>query len=339
MSMGARTIIFVGVILTINYGSVFAATTPGAPASSAVRIPEPKCMATNDRSVLPGCGCFSAGHVPFFCPPGTNGENLSGNSSGEPKASRETEAILQISERTLRDVEEHTDFLATLWKWTTIVSSIVAAVIAIFGIKTFRDLSRTKDEALEVAEQANEAVKQANQAVTTMEASFSQLSKEITSNFFVMMGCVSVQGTLDAIASERARLGTAARGNAAFEKRETDTYRGVLNQLSPLLQKHDPQDPATAAYAYDILGLAQYKTGHVSAAFECAKKSIAFSPKNASALYNAACYAANMHLLDVSVGFLERAIEANQDYLTTAKNDPDFDSIRGSAEFTRLVGA
>jgi hypothetical protein len=49
-----------------------------------------------------------------------------------------------------------------------------------------------------------------------------------------MMGCMSVQGTLDAIASERARLGTAARGDAVFEKRETDTYRGVLNQLSPL---------------------------------------------------------------------------------------------------------
>ena len=149
---------------------------------------------------------------------------------------------------------------------------------------------------------------------------------------------MSLQSTLDAIASERAKIGTAARGNAAFEKRETDTYRGVLNQLSPLLQKHDPQDPAIAAYAYDILGLAQYKTGHASAALECAKKSIAFSPKNATALYNAASYAANMHLLDVSVGFLERAIEANQEYLTSARTDPDFDSIRSSAEFIRLVG-
>jgi hypothetical protein len=332
--MRARTIIFVGVVLTIYYGSLFAATTPGTPASSA--DPEPKCTAINDRSVLPGCGCFSAGYVPFFCPPGANGENPSGKSSGDPKVSRETEAILQISERTLRDVEEHTDFLATLWKWMTIVSSVVALVIAGFGIRTVSDLSNAKDKALD--------------AVTTMKTSFSQLSEEMktnfsqlsdgmTSNFFVMMGCMSVQGAVDAIASERAKLGSAARGNAAFEKRETDTYKGVLNQLSPLLQKHHPQDRAVAAYAYDILGLAQYKTGHVSAALESAKTSIAFSPKNATALYNAASYAANMHLLDVCVGFLERAIETNQDYLASAKIDPDFDSIRGSAEFTRLVGA
>src|SRR5579863_4192348 len=93
MSMRARTIIIVGVILTITYGIVLAATTPGAPASSTDRLPEPKCTATNDRSVLPGCGCF--------CPPGADGANLSGNSSGESKVSRETEATLQISERTL----------------------------------------------------------------------------------------------------------------------------------------------------------------------------------------------------------------------------------------------
>lgn len=331
--MHTRTIVFVGLILTVNYGSVFAATRPGAPASPADRIPESKCVAA-----LPGCGCFSAGYVQVSCPPAANGENLSGNSSGEPKASRETEAIQQISERTLREVEEHTDFLAALWKWTTVVSSIVAAIIAIFGIKTFADLSSAKDRALKAVDRANEATNQANQAVAAMEARFGQLSKEMTSNFFVMMGCVSVQGTLDAIASERAKLGTAARDNAAFVKRETDTYRGVLNQISPLLQKQDPRDPATAAYAYDILGLAQYKTGHVSAALESAKKSIGFTSKNASALYNAACYAANMHLIDVSVGFLERAIERNQDYLASAKTDPDFDSIRGSAEFARLVG-
>jgi tetratricopeptide (TPR) repeat protein len=340
MSMRARTIVFVSVILIVNCGSVFAATTPGAPASSADRLPESKCTATNDRSALPGCGCFSAGYVPFFCPPGANGESLSGNSSGDQKISRETEAILQVSERTLREVEEHTNFLEALWKWTTIVSSMVAAGIAVLGIKSIRDLSAAKDRALKVAERADQAANRANDAVKTMEARFDKLSKEMSSNFFVMMGCLSVQGTLDAIASNQARPDDAARGNAAFEeKRETDTYRGVLNVLAPLLEKHDPQDRGVAAYAYDILGFAQFKTGNVSAALESARKSIAFSPKNGTALYNAACYAAKLHLIDTSVGFLERAIEEDQHHLASAKSDPDFDSIRGSAEFTRLVGA
>ena len=339
MSMRARTITFVGVILTITYGSVFAATTPGAPASSADRLPEPKCTATNDRSVLPGCGCFSAGYVPYFCPPGANGENLPGNSSGDLKVSRETEAILQVSDRTLREVEKHTDFLAALWKWTTIVSSMVAAGIALVGIKSFRDLSAAKDRALKVVERADQAANRANDAVKTMEARFDKLSKEMSSNFFVMMGCLSVQGPLDAMAAERSRPGNAAGGDSALEKRETAAYKKVLDRISSLLHKQDPQDPATAAYAYDILGFAQFKTGNVSAALESAKKSIAFSPKNDTALYNAACYAAKLHLIDMSVGFLERAIEEDQHHLASARSDPDFDSIRGSAEFTRLVGA
>jgi tetratricopeptide (TPR) repeat protein len=181
--------------------------------------------------------------------------------------------------------------------------------------------------------------KVSNDAVQTMEARFDKLSKEMSSNFFVMMGCLSVQGLLDAVAAERSRPGNAAGGNSALEERETATYKEVLDRLSSLLQKQDPQDRATAAYAYDILGFAQLKTGNVSAALESARKSIAFSPKNDTALYNAACYAAKLHLIDTSVGFLERAIEEDQHHLASAKSDPDFDSIRGSAEFTRLVGA
>jgi tetratricopeptide (TPR) repeat protein len=316
--MRARTI--VGVILAIAYGSSFAA------ASADHCPPEPKCTAADASGVAPGCGCSS-------------GEKPSGNAPSESKIPAETEALLQVSEHTLRDVEKNTDFLATLWKWTTIASSIVAAVIAIFGIRTFSDLSSAKDKALEVAEQSEQAVKQANQAVTTMEQKFKDLSKEITANFFVMMGCMSVQSLLDAIASEHAAPSTAERPAAASQERKTEAYRGVVNQILPLLQKHDPKDRATAAYAYDILGFAQFKTGDASAALKSARKSIEFAPENATALYNAASYAAKLHLVDVSVGFLEHAIERDQKYLASARSDPDFDSIRGSPQFARLVGA
>jgi tetratricopeptide (TPR) repeat protein len=299
--MRARTITFVGVILAIAYGSSF----------------EPKCTAADAGRVAPGCGCSS-------------GEKPSGNASSESKIPSETEALLQVSEHTLRDVEKNTDFLATLWKWTTIASSIVAAVIAIFGIRTFSDLSSAKDKALEVAEQSEQAVKQANQAVTTMEQKFKDLSKEITSNFFVMMGCMSVQSLLDAIASEHAAPSTAGRPDEA--------YQDVVDHILPLLQEHDPKG-ATAAYAYDILGFAQFKTGDASAALKSARKSIEFARENATALYNAASYAAKLHLVDVSVGYLELAIELDQKYLATARSDLDFDPIRGSPEFTRLVGA
>lgn len=250
---------------------------------------------------------------------------------GRAFGSPEAEAVVKVAEATLQDVRENTDFLATLWKWTTIIAGIAAAVIGAFGIKSVRDLSKAKDATLEVAKITNEfRIK--------MQDDIEKLSKGITSNHLVMMNCWSLQKDVDDIESERTKLGSTAQDKAAFEKREADTYSRVVKELTQILHAHNPQDSGVSSFAYDFLGLAQFKTRSVSAALMSVRKALEFKENNATALYNAACYAATLHLIEVSVGFLARAIEQDQDFLSSAKSDPDFDPIRGSAKFTSVVG-
>jgi TolA-binding protein len=320
--MRAGIIGIVALTVMMVQGIVVGASTPNLAGPSAAAEP-------NERSVPPRWTC-----IPDMrrCPAMSNDSDGAGKSSGEPKVSPEMESVLKIAEGTLQGVREHTDFLATLWKWSTIVATIAVFVIAGLGITTVRDLRKVRDEAVEV-------VKQANQSVTEMQSNIDKLSKEITSNFMVIMNCSNLQPAVDDIESQRAKLGAAALTDAAFKKRESDTYGNVVKQLSTVLREHPPTDPAVASFADDFLGFAEYRMGNVSTALALAKRSLAFKENNATALYNAASYAASLRLLDTSLGFLERAIEQNQNYASIAKTDEDFDPLRGLPKFMVLVGS
>src|ERR1700691_3379653 len=313
--MRARAMKLMAVALMIIHGNSFGATAADLAAPSADCLSEAKRTAPDDSSVSPRCSSFTA----------------SQNTCCSPKVSPETEGVLKIAEGTLQAVRENTDFLATLWKWTTIVVGFVAAVIAAFGIRTFSDLRK-------VANKYNEDVKRSTRSMIEINTNFARLSKEITSNNIVMQNCLSLQRGVDDIESERIKRSKDAPPDPTFEKRATDTYRGVVKLLSGMLLEHNPQDPAVASFAYDLLGSAQYKIGNVSLAIESVKKSLEFKGENPTALYNAASYTASIHLVDQSVEFLQRAIEKNQDFLISAKTDSDFDAIRASTRFIGLVG-
>jgi tetratricopeptide (TPR) repeat protein len=256
------------------------------------------------------------------------GEGMSGTASTPP----DVEAVIKIAEGTLKDVHENTEFLATLWKWTTIVAGILAAIIAAFGIKTIHDLRKAKDEALDV-------VKKANDSMSEMRTGVDKLSRDITANHVVMMNCQTAQRSIEKIEEERAKLGAGAATNADFLKHEESACREILNDLKEVLRDKNPQDPAVASFAYNLLGYAQSHLRQWSAAMESAKRSLGFRENNPSAQYNAACYAAQLHQVEACVKYLARAIELDQNFLTSAKTDNDLDPVRQSEGFVNLVGA
>jgi hypothetical protein len=305
------------------HGTVVAASPPNLAASSA-----PCAAQSSDGSVQRGWTCIFDARC---CPAAANDRDGPEKSSGEAKISPETETVLKVAEGTLQGVRVHADFLAALWSWTTIAAIILGATFTVLGITSIKDLRKARKKAIKAA-------KLAKRSKIEAQTNFENLSTEIKSNFIVNMNYLFVQPGVNDIESQRAKLGVAAATDAVFKQRESATYADVVKRLSDVLDRHPPTDPAVASYAYDLLGYAQYRLGHVSAALEFVKKSLEFKKNNATALYNAASYAARIRLLDQSLGFLERAIERDQDSARSAKTDEDFEPLRALPKFIALVG-
>lgn len=239
------------------------------------------------------------------------------------------EQIAKLADLTLKGVASHTEFLTKLWTLTTFVGGAIAVVLAIFGIRSIRDVQRLKE--------------QAHTDIAEIKKNFEQMSKDTTANHVVMMACYSAKLLVDsAIAIElRYKSGKddiKAADKSEMEREANDLFKSAKDQLREVLQLNEPKDPAVGAWVYNLYAYALSEIGEFSQALTAAKKSLGFRPANASALYNAACYAALLHLAKESIDYLKQAVEHDHTFLNAAKTDPDFTAIRNSKEFKEFVG-
>jgi len=89
--------------------------------------------------------------------------------------------------------------------------------------------------------------------------------------------------------------------------------------------------------AHNNRGLALVRLGNYAEAIAAYQRAVATNPKFATAYYNAACAAALMGDLNGACEWLEKAIQLHAQYRALAHKDPDFNAIRESRRFQRLL--
>lgn len=306
-------------------GSSASDYTPVMPAGC---VANPRLARAYGQCILPICCCPS---IACNNPDAAQQSNANGQADDPKrgaKTSQEAEQISRLADITLKGVAEHSEFLAALWKWSTIVGGVVVGLLAIFGIKSILDV-KTLEE-------------QARRGLDENQQAFKQLRADQTANHKVMMTSCRAELSID-LATELERKAKKS-GVIAVEKNECERqaiekFKSAREDLGDVLRKNEAKDPAVGSWAYNLYGYTQYKLGDFSEALAAVKKSLAFIDANATAQYNAACYAAKLHLSKDSVEYLQRAVKLNHTFLTDAKTEPDFDAIRSSQEFANFVGA
>ena len=316
--------------------STFAAMMGEVSASDDAPSMQPDCthhllpVSSCNRCVQPRCCCLNVTTNPDSVKKSEVCDQ-SNCTKHNTNASNEVEQISKLTEMTLKGVENHADFLASLWKWTIIIGSIVAGLLAFFGFVSFKDLKNMSQK------YADEIIK-----FQELEVKFAKLNTEITANHVVMMCCNRAQLWIDT-ASEFERRAQESGIQELEKNRLTDAasekFKSVVENIQEVLRNNKPTDHAVCALVYNLYGYAQYKQGDISSALAAAKKSLESRPDDATALYNASCYAAKMNLVDQSVTYLKRAVEINHTFLADAQNEEDFKGIKSAKEFTDFVGA
>ena len=296
-----------------------------------------KQISAHDRSQQLNCCCPSVIKVNQDSNPAT--ENFSNEERWEKRASREVEQVSTLAKITLNDVKEHTDFLAALWKWTTIIWGIIIGGLAIFGIKSISDIYRFKRSVHADIEKDRKDIGDLREKdlehLREIREEQKQFSKDAHSNHVVMLYVTRVEAWIDTAMEleEKAKnSGITAEEKINFEARALDKFKSMRKVLEEVRKKEDVKDAAIAGYAYNLYGYALYKLGDIPNALLAAKRSIEFK-SNSTSLYNAACYAARLELAALSVDYLKRAIELEPTFLTDARTEQDFDKIRHFPEF------
>ena len=239
-------------------------------------------------------------------------------------SSREVEKIAKIAEMTLKDVNEHTDFLKDLWTWTTIIGSILIGSLAVYGFRTIHDINKWK-------EGARRSVKQYK---TTLR----RLTQDANNNHLVMMYTTRADVFIERIMELEERQSKTDHLED-YEKQAIQVYlHSIKEDLGKALRDQKSTDRKVRGWAYNLYGYALYRLGDFSQALEALKESIKLDVNNGSALYNAACCAARLRLTEMSAEFLKRAVQRDYTFLAKADDDPDFSEIRKSPEFVSFLG-
>ena len=90
--------------------------------------------------------------------------------------------------------------------------------------------------------------------------------------------------------------------------------------------------------ALDNKGYSLFKLGRYNDAIFCANIAIKRQPTFANAWYNRGGY--KIRNGDIKIGLLDlkKAIEISKEYINTAKQDPDLESVRDNKEFKKILG-
>lgn len=119
------------------------------------------------------------------------------------------------------------------------------------------------------------------------------------------------------------------RGLIQLEQRNLVDSEAAFRRLVEL----DPEQ----AHVYVHLAYIHRRTVSLERAVETISRALALKPSMPIALYNLACYRAVQGDTSESLRLLAQAVQQSKKYRDLARNDPDFDSLRGNVEFHTLL--
>jgi tetratricopeptide (TPR) repeat protein len=120
-------------------------------------------------------------------------------------------------------------------------------------------------------------------------------------------------------------------------KRAASAHRAGTTVLAVGGRPGDAYRPRSWEVNAEIPAL--FDSGEHEKAKQVLLKSLDKYEDNAGVLYNLACAEAMLGETDEALGHLKASIEAHPAYAESARDDPDFELIRGDPRFAELVGA
>jgi Flp pilus assembly protein TadD len=94
---------------------------------------------------------------------------------------------------------------------------------------------------------------------------------------------------------------------------------------------------AEQAHVYVHLAYIYRRTVSLERAIETIQQALQLSPKMPIGLYNLACYRAVQGQPTEALKLLSQAVTLSKEYRKLALTDPDFESVRGTEEFRKLI--
>jgi uncharacterized Ntn-hydrolase superfamily protein len=136
-----------------------------------------------------------------------------------------------------------------------------------------------------------------------------------------------------ALVVERVGAGESSRrGIDRIVDLRVDDHERPVAELRRLLELHARSQLADDAYVL-------YERGDPAAAAQALRAGRERFPDDAMLLYNLACFESLAGAREAALGNLERALELDASFTELARDDVDFEPLRGEEHFRRLVGS
>jgi len=118
-----------------------------------------------------------------------------------------------------------------------------------------------------------------------------------------------------------------------------EVYRGQerFEDGAGIFERILASDPGSV-HAWVMLGWCRKRTGRLDLALKAMEDLLLAKPAEGIGLYNLACYCSLDGQHERALHYLERAIDAEEEFREHALSEEDLDSLREDPEFRRIVG-
>lgn len=232
----------------------------------------------------------------------------------------ELKAVADIATMTMESYEKNFNLIKDIGLLVMGLVGTTFAVLAIFGIREFRNVTKPFKT---LKEESEKLVSELNGMKEDLAVFHNEQQKHFKEAKTTAMSLIFIGSASLHIASY---LGT---GKDAYLK-------NAAIELERIFEKPDG-DPKLLGWAYNMKGFIAKRFGTLAEALELCEKATSYDEKNHTAWYNAASYACVLGKKDKTLAHLAKAIELNPRYKDEAPQDDDFQSIVQDEEFRQLT--
>ncbi len=114
--------------------------------------------------------------------------------------------------------------------------------------------------------------------------------------------------------------------------RTENNFPAAISEISVVLQQEPHNISAWITYAWCLK-----RTDRVELAAQAMEKALIYSPDEPTLTYNLACYLSIIGQKEKALALLQQATTLVPMFAVMAKSESDFDNVRATDEFTRIV--
>lgn len=294
------------------------------------------------------------------------GENAAGTVPGAVVGTitpSEVATVSTVAKMALDTTKERVDGMKDTYDRLFAMIAALGALLAFLGFKGFESFTLAKKNAAEVVEKAELAVAKANAANQQAERAKEQADEAVKKlNFFVDVeyprnNLAEIEVARGIIMREIAGVYQAVAKRCGQEIKDYPEYRKAidlgLSYLRRAVSAPERMDPETVSRALITIGNLSRRMNNIHGAVEACQRVVnEFSPNEAIAHYNLACYYCLLAEQEEKAGgapqqvqsyaaagisSLERAIELDGSNRADARNDDDFAWFQQHPAFKALV--